>query len=310
MPLNGRRLFDYAELLLAVILWGSLYPSSKPALAELSAVQVALVRAVIAFLTLGGLVLIRGKGAEALAELLWRPWPSASLGLLSFLLSSLLAMLAVRYLPASVVGMIIATSPLWLSLAAIALRRPQGSGRMLLGAAIALTGVGMVLFRGEGGTSALPTGEGLDSRGVIFALLCSVVIALQAAWGRRVMLGRDPVVITCLGCGWSIPPLLALAATEGGVAPLLATSQPIQGLLLYLGIGCTAINFAFFNHALKRVPAERAAAFQYLIPFLSALFSFVFLEEAITWQLLVGGVAIIAGVVLTQERQEQGSPEG
>lgn len=304
MSFGHRRLFDYAELLAAMALWGSLYPASKPVLAQLSPVQVALARASISFLVLGALVLLRGKGGQTLSELRHRPWPSASLGLLSFLLSSLLAMLAVSYLPASVVGMVTATSPLWLSLAAITLRRPADSGRMLLGAGIALAGVGTVLFKD--GVTVVLAGEGMDPRGILFALLCSLVIALQVAWGRRVMVGRDPMVVTCLGCGWSLPPLLALAAAEGGMDSLFALSGPTLGIMLYLGVGCTALNFVLFNHALKRVPAERAAAFQYLVPFISALLAYAFLGESLTWPLMAGGLAIVFGLVLTQERGKPG----
>lgn len=300
MSFRSRRLLDYAELLSAMALWGSLYPASKPVLAQLSPVQVALSRAVIAFLVLCGLILLRGRGGQALSELRHRPWPSASLGLLSFLLSSLLAMLAVRYLPASVVGMVTATSPLWLSLAVVAMHRPADSGRMLMGAAVALAGVAMVLFKD--GVTVVLAGEGLDPRGIIFALLCAMVIAMQVAWGRRVMAGRDPMVITCLGCAWSLPPLLALSAAEGGMDTLFALSGPTLGIVLYLGVGCTALNFVLFNDALKRVPAERAAAFQYLVPFLSALFAYVFLGEILTWPLIAGGLAIVFGLVLTQER--------
>ena len=301
MSFGGRRLFDYAELLTAMVLWGSLYPSSKLVLVHLSPVLVALARAFIAFLVLGALILLRGMGREAISEFRYHPWPSASLGLVSFFLSSLLAMLSAHYLPASVVGMIVATSPMWLSLATITFRRRTGSKRMLLGAGIALTGVGMVLFKD--GVAVVLAGEGLNPLGIVVALLCAMVIALQAGWGRRVMVGRDPTVVTCLGCAWSLPPLLALAVAEGSMGSLFTLSGPTLGLMLYLGIGCTALNFTLFNHALKRVPGEQAAAFQYLIPFISALFAHVFLGEILTWTLVVGGLVIVLGLVLTQQRE-------
>ncbi len=307
MSIGGRRLLDYAELLVAMVLWGSLYPASKPVLAQLSPVQVALARAVIAFLVLGSLILLRGEGRQAVSEVTHRPWPSASLGLVAFVFSSLLAMLAVHYLPASVVGMLTATSPLWLSLATIAACRPSDSGRMLLGAGIALAGVAMVLFKD--GIEAVLTGRGLDPLGIFFALLCAVVIAVQAAWGRRVVKGRDPMVVTCLGCGWSLPPLLALVLAEGTPGAFFSLSATNLWITLYLGVGCTALNFALFNDALRRVPAERAAAFQYLVPFLSALFARAFLGESVTWSLLAGGLAIVLGLVLTQERSQPSSAQ-
>lgn len=286
-------------------LWGSLYPTSKLVLVRLSPFEVALARASIAFLVLLALVLFRGMGRRMASELRHSTWPTASLGLLSFLFSSLLAMLSVRYLPASVVGMITATSPLWLSLVAIALHRPADSGRMLLGAGIALAGVGIILFKD--GVATVLAGQGLNPLGIFFALLCAIVIAMQAAWGRRVMPGRDSMVVTCLGCAWSIPPLVALGMAEGGLGDFLSLSLTDAGIVLYLGIGCTALNFVLFNHALKRVRAERAAAYQYLIPFLSAIMAYLILGENLTWSLLAGGVAIIVGLILTQERR-MGAP--
>jgi drug/metabolite transporter (DMT)-like permease len=49
--------------------------------------------------------------------------------------------------------------------------------------------------------------------------------------------------------------------------------------------------------------AERAAAFQYMVPVLSAVLAFALLGEAFTWPLLVGGVAVLGGIALTQRRR-------
>jgi len=305
VPTSDRRLLTLAELVFANILWGSLYPAGKPVLAVVPASHVALVRASVAFLALGALVVARGRAGEAWAELRTRPWDTAVLGLLSFFLSSVLAMLALSYLPASVVGFVSNTSPLWLSLGAVAVYRPKDSRRMLFGAALALAGVGLVLFRQgvqENDASALLGGQGLDSLGIAIALVCSGVIAVGAIWGRRVMPGRDPMVMTSLACAWGALPLVALAAANGGAAPLLAAPPTAKALLLYLGVGCTAVNFALYNHALRSMSAERVSVFQYLTPLVSALLAFAFLEEPITWPLVVGGVAILVGIALTQEQ--------
>lgn len=297
----NRRTLDYSELLLATFLWGSMYPAGKPVLAVVPASQVALARAVIACLVLCGLVLVRGRGRQLVDEVRSRPWSTLVLGLLSFFASSFLAMASLQYLPASVVGIVVNTSPLWLSLAVIALYRPPDARRMLLGATIALLGVGLVLFRDATNPADLLAG-GLDLRGIGLATLNAIVIAVSNVWTRRVMPGRDPLVMTGLAAGWAIPPFLAISLAGEGLAPVLAAPLPAQALLLYIGVGCSALNFALFNHALQRVPAERATMFQYLSPLVSAVLGFALLGEPVTWPLIAGGAAILFGVALTQER--------
>ena len=293
----------YAELAFAMFLWGALYPASKPVLGEIPATHIALARAMIGFLVLGGLVLLRGRGGEAVVELRTRPWASALLGLISFTVTSMLAMSAMMYLPASVGGLLINTSPLWLSLAAVIVVRPPDSKRMLLGATVALVGVALVFSR-DGSLAAAFAGGGLDPRGVALALANSVAIAANNVFARKVMPGRDPIVMTALGCAWGALPLFFVVGLNGGVGPYLGASAGNLALLLFMGVGCTAVNFALFNHAIKRMPAERATTFQYFSPLVSALLAFAFLGESITWALVVGGAAILGGIALSQERRE------
>ena len=293
----------YAELAFAMFLWGALYPASKPVLLEVPSTHIALARAVIGFLVLGGIVFARGKGGEAISELRARPWASALLGVISFTITSMLAMSAMMYLPASVGGLLINTSPLWLSLAAVIVIRPPDSKRMLLGATVALVGVALVFSR-DGSLAAAFSGGGLDPRGVALALANSVAIAANNVLARKIMPGRDPIVMTALGCAWGALPLFLIVGLNGGTAPYLSASAGNLALLLFIGVGCTAVNFALFNHAIKRVPAERATTFQYLSPLVSALLAFAFLGESITVGLVVGGVAILGGIALSQERPE------
>jgi drug/metabolite transporter (DMT)-like permease len=290
------------ELTLAMFLWASLYPAGKPVLATVPSTLVALARVVVAFAVLGGLVLVRGRGREAIDELIRRPLDSLLLGIFSFFLSSILMLMALERLPASVVGLIINASPLWLSLGVVALRRPEDSGRLLVGALVALLGVGIVLFRSELSSATGMPVEALDPLGAALALLNSGVIAVNALWTKRVLRGRDPMVMTTLGCLWGSLPLIGLAWLGGGLGPMVETTDLQRALLLYLGVGCTAANFALFNHALKRMSAERASAFQYMVPVLSAVLAFAFLGEPLTWPLLLGGVAVLGGIALTQQR--------
>jgi drug/metabolite transporter (DMT)-like permease len=74
----------------------------------------------------------------------------------------------------------------------------------------------------------------------------------------------------------------------------------IKLLLLYLGVGCTAMNFALWYYGLKHLPAASAFAFQYLIPPISAAFAAIFLSEPISVWLVVGTACILIGLAVTQ----------
>ena len=298
------RWLSYTEIIVANFLWGSLYPVGKPVLAVIPPQHVSLARALVAFVVLGALVLMRGRWRDLVAELRYRPLNSATMGIVSFFVNSMLSMTALQYLPASVIGLLVNTSPLWLALGAIAIYRPRDSAKLLAGAAVAFAGVGLVVFRYEGLGGVLAAGS-LSALGVGLALLNSGTIALSTIWSRRVLKGRDPVVVTCLACGWSAIPLAAMVAAGGGLAPILSAPGSALGGLAFLGIGCTALNFALFNHALQSVPAERASTFQYLSPLIGAVLAFLMLGEPLTWSIAAGGVMIVVGIALTQERQRR-----
>jgi len=298
------RWLSYTEMVVATFLWGALYPAGKPVLAGIPPQQVALMRAAIAFVVLGAIVLARGRQQELVDELRYRPWNAIIFGVLSFVVNSLLSMFALQMLPASVAGLIVNTSPLFLAIGAVAVVRPNDSTRLAAGAALAFAGVALVVLRYEGLAAMTAVGSS-GLLGVALALANSVSIALSTVYGRRILLGRDPIVVTCLSCAWGALPLALLVALQGGLAPIAAASSVSLLLLAFLGVGCTAVNFALFNHALQSVPAERASAFQYISPPVSAVLAFAFLGEPLTWSIALGGVLIIAGVALAQERREQ-----
>lgn len=66
--------------------------------------------------------------------------------------------------------------------------------------------------------------------------------------------------------------------------------------LVFLGVGASALAMWLFSSALAVLGAERAAAFQYLQPFVTVLASFALLDEPFTASQFVGGPLVLAGV--------------
>lgn len=285
-------------LVAASLLWGSLYPAAKPALAATGPMQVTFCRVCLAFIALSLVILLRG-GPGLLVRELRAHWRAVLvLGLFNFSVSQILAMWAQTLLPASVNGLLNNTHPLWVALASVAFYPPRRPGLLIAGSVVALVGVGLVFLPDLAFGAA--AGAALSPLGIVLSLAGSAVIAVGTGVGRRVMLGGDPLAITTLALGAAILPMTALTLVNGGFDSILHATGEVQLLLLYLGIGCTAVNFALWYYGLKHTSAAAASAFQYMIPPTSVAIAVVFLHEQITLALGLGTVCILLGLVATQ----------
>jgi drug/metabolite transporter (DMT)-like permease len=285
-------------LVVASLLWGSLYPAAKPALEATGPMQVTFCRVLLAFVSLASLILLR-SGPGLLVQQLRAHWRAVLvLGIFNFAMSQILTMSAQSLLPASVNGLLNNTHPLWVAIASALFYPPRRPGLLVGGSAVAMLGVGLVflpdLVFGAGHTAAL------SPPGIALSLAGSCVIAIGTGVGRRVMLGGDPLAVTTLALGAAILPMTALTLANGGFDPILNAPGNVQLLLLYLGIGCTAVNFALWYYGLKHTSAAAASAFQYVIPPTSVALAALFLQEPISAALGFGTLCILVGLLATQ----------
>jgi drug/metabolite transporter (DMT)-like permease len=260
--------------------------------------QVTFCRVFLAFVALGLLILLR-SGPGLLVSQLRAHWRAVLvLGVFNFAVSQILAMAAQGLLPASVNGLLNNTHPLWVAIASAVFSPPRRPGLLVGGSAMALLGVGLVFLPDLAFGAA--SGVVLSPLGIALSLAGSVVIAIGTGVGRRIMQGGDPLAITTLALGAAIPPLVVLTLANGGFAPILTAPGEVQLLLVYLGIGCTAVNFALWYYGLKHTSAAAASAFQYMIAPTSVGLAALFLHEPISPALGLGTVCILIGLVATQ----------
>jgi len=285
-------------LVVASLLWGSLYPAAKPALAATGPMQVTFCRVLLAFVALGALILVR-SGPGLLVQQLRAHWRAVLvLGMFNFAVSQILAMSAQTLLPASVNGLLNNTHPLWVAIASALFYPPRRPGLLVIGSVVALAGVGLVFLPDLAFGAA--AGAALSPLGIVLSLAGSGVIGIGTGLGRRVLRGGDPLAITTLALGAAIPPVAVLTWVNGGFASIVSASTEVQLLLLYLGIGCTAVNFALWYYGLKYTSAAAASAFQYMIPPTSVAIAALFLHEPIGPALGLGTLCVLIGLVTTQ----------
>jgi drug/metabolite transporter (DMT)-like permease len=195
--------------------------------------------------------------------------------------------LAAQTVPASRLGLLIATEPVFIVLLTIVLTHQRIRGRVWLGSALALAGVTLT----SQGPSLL---QGFRWLGMVQVLAgaaswsCYTVLAarLNQRYGAFGVTGAIVVVGTLALLAISVPMM------HNTIMPDAATTSMIAGL----GLASSLLGFLFWNYAAASVPAERMGLMLYLIPVVCVFAGVEFLREPLTSQIIFGGMLTVAGV--------------
>ena len=68
--------------------------------------------------------------------------------------------------------------------------------------------------------------------------------------------------------------------------------------ILFLGIFCSGLGYVLWAQALKEMDAAKAGAFLYFEPFITIITAWIFLNERITFLMVLSGMIITTGVLL------------
>jgi len=115
-------------------------------------------------------------------------------------------------------------------------------------------------------------------------------------FGKILGSNRDPAVTSLIGlCFGALFLFPIMAATEGVHPPqnLLAWQ-----LVALIGIGPTAIAYLLYLAGLKLADATKASVFAIVEPLSAAVFGFLFLQEVLSYDSLVGFLLIISSILL------------
>ncbi|MDJ0838507.1 MAG: DMT family transporter [Acidobacteriota bacterium] len=221
----------------------------------------------------------------------------AWLGLTGVTANQLLFLTGVKYTSPINAALLYAFTPILVLVAARFLLGESLTWLKFIGIAAAIFGVVLVL-----------AGRGLDLNADYlfgdFLLLLAVV-----AWAAYTLIGKDLMGrmdamranVWAFGAG-----ALSLIPMTPWVLGDFDWSQPGWGGwlgLFYLSGMTSVIAFTLWTWALTRLEAGQTAVFANLQPAFTAVLAWLILDELPTTPVVIGGVLVIAGVVLAQHRQ-------
>jgi len=206
---------------------------------------------------------------------------------------------AFQYASAGFVGLMAALTPLTTAVFANQMLPDERlNAWRVIGLALGFAGVGVLLAAGDSG---LATG-GEPVLAVAWSLPAVGAFSFSTVYGRRAAAslgGLDILVVQfTIGAMLAVPPMLVF---EG--APQLGASA--WGLLVYLAAVSTFLPLLLFYWVLIRGSAGQASLVGYLVPFVSVVAGIVLLDERAQPGLLMGGAAILVGVVVADWGQRR-----
>ena len=220
-----------------------------------------------------------------------RDWAAvALLGLCFFGLFFVLYNIAIGFTTAARASLALATLPLHTMVVGALLGIEPLTMRKSIGVGVAVLGVIAAL---ASGLSAAPSGAWRGELIMTGAVMC---MAFYNVWSRPLIQRSSALGFLTVGMGAGAAALVLVGSLTGSVAVLssLGTPQWIAGV--YLGVGGGALAFILWVLALERATPTRVANTMTVNPIAAGLLATQLVGEPITANLVVGLVAVFAGI--------------
>jgi len=279
-------------MLVVVVIWGGNFSFMKMALEDIPELSFAGLRFALAAIILLGILWWR-EGSIGAPRAAW--WTLIWMGVLSNTLYQVFFMYGLTHTSVANASLIIATTPLIVSLLGAvtgieALRRPVALGGLLgfAGVALILTGKGTALGVGQlGGDLA-----------IFGATLCWAVFTLGV---RALRLPISTLRLTALTMLTGAPGLLLLGG-EG----LVHLDWADVSIRAWIGVGYSTllaivIAYILWNNGVRVVGSGRTSIFNSMIPLVAMLVAWPLLGEH-PRPVQIGGAVLIVGGVLYSRR--------
>ena len=272
----------YLYIVLASVLWGTLGPAARVALADgVDPLELGFWRALLGGLLFGGHALARRRARVAARDV-----PAvAAFALLGVALFYVSYFRAVRAGGAALAAILLYTAPAWVALAAALWLGERVTARTLAALALTLAGVAVVALAGAG-AGAVSAGPAVG-----WGLVAGLAYAAYYLFGKRYFARYDT------------PTVLMYALPLGALALLPAVdfapkSDASRLALAFIAVVPTYLAYLAYGAGLQRVPAARAATVATLEPVVAAALAWLAWGEQLRPSGYAGAALVLAGVVV------------
>ena len=284
------RVFVVLAFLAIYLIWGSTYLGIRFAVETIPPLYTAGLR----HLTAGSILLV-----WCLARRLRPTWAqfraSFIIGLFFFLIGHGTLHWAEEKVPSGLASLLIASEPIWVFLmSSFVARCWRMNGTLLSGILLGFAGVGLLM-----GRSALHSAPGVFV-GSLAIIVGAISWSAGIIYSRRSHLSGNPLLLSALSLLAGSVQLLLMGTALGEYRGFSFTSVSTRSwlALAYLIVFGSVIAFTSYNWLLERYSPTLVATHTYVNPIVAVLLGWLFAGEAVTFNVLLSTVLVIAAVML------------
>jgi RarD protein len=277
-----------ARIMMAVsmLIFGTLAPLVRRI--GVSSGELALYRAVMAAVTVGGFLLLTGRKlclGKIKKELLLLTVSGAAMGVNWILLFE-----AYKYTTVSVATLSYYFAPIIVTALSPLLFKEKPTAKQVLCFAMATLGLCLITGAAGGGRE--------DGTGIAFALGAAVLYAAVMLINKFIksVEGIERTFIQFLSAIFVLAPHVMLTSSF----TLTSLNAEALGALLTVGILHTGIAYCIYFSAIKSIPAHAVALLSYVDPLVAVLVSVIWLNEKITPSEIIGGILILTFTLISE----------
>jgi len=272
--------------LITVFLWASAFPAVKYLLDYYSPTSILVFRFLVASLTIIAVILIKKVKLPDKKDL-----PLFALaGFLGIFLYFLLFNYGVNLVPSGVSSFLIASAPVFATLFSIFILKEKVKLLSWIGILVSFCGLLVV-------TASQMSGFVMNM-GVILLIGASISTSLYTIIQRKLVRKYTPFEAAAYSVLFGT--FFTLVFLPGLIREFPQVPLAINIIPLYLGVFPAAIAYLAWSYALAKARSTaHVTMFMYLVPFLATILAFFFIGEQITLFAFIGGVVIIAGMLIS-----------
>ena len=230
-----------------------------------------------------------------------REWPPRQT-LIPLILMSLTGVFAfnavlyigLRYTSAINATLMNSTTPVTTACIAWLLIGEKITGRRVRGILLSFAGVGWIVSQGS-----LDTLLRLNfNPGDVIVFFATTLWGFYTVMAKRMMQHLSPLALTsittCIGALFLLP----VASLELAANPTDLRRVEVLAAFLYLGVFPSFLSFLLWNRSIRTFGPSRASLVYNTLPLFAVILSVIFLGETLRTYQMIGGAAIIAGVII------------
>ncbi|MCE7063765.1 DMT family transporter [Dyadobacter sp. CY326] len=203
--------------------------------------------------------------------------------------------LAIHYSNATQATILTNLSPVWVGIGAFLFLNDRPKASFWIGTFVAVAG--MVVLIGPDAFKEMR----LD-RGFALAVISGILYASYMLVSKSVLNKID--IISFMTISMAVSSLFLLLVCLFFQEPLWNFDGTVWGVFVIEGLICQLVGWLTISYAVKKMDAKRVSLSLLSQAVVTGLLAWLFINEAITLRMVVGGIIVLAGIAITFQKNQ------